>query len=240
MKTAIALFAGLLIGLGGTYAAERTGVINLASDEAAPPTTTTSTSTTEPAPSTTTTTAGVDPASALWPAPSSDDRFDSPEAVARDFAIDFLRIPAPSVGAFQQGDPSSGEVVVKPRDPGPTTRILVRQLQPGFWWVTGCVADNIQVNTPQPGALATSPLKVKGAAHTFEGNVQVEIRADGATKPVGTGFVTGAGDRMGPFEGEIVYDSAAAKPAAYGAVVFFEGSGEDGSVTQATVHRLRF
>lgn len=238
MKAAIALFAGLLIGLGATYAADRTGVIDLSSDDS--PSTTSSTSTTEPETTSTTEASSVDPAVALWPAPGSDERFDSPEAVARDFAVDFLQIPDPSVGAFQAGDPSSGEVQVQPANRGPTTTVLVRQLQPGFWWATGAFTPRIRVDTPQPGALATSPLRVSGAAHTFEGNVVVEIRADGATAPVGKGFVTGAGDQMGPFQGEIAYDSAAAQPAGYGAVIFYESSAMDGSVTGATVHRIRF
>lgn len=237
MRAAVALFAGIVIGLGAMFAADRTGVIDLSSSD---PTTTTSSSTTTTEASTTTTSAPVDPAVALWPAPGSDERFDSPEAAARDFSVEFLRFGTPVVGAFRAGDPSSGEVTVQASDPGPTTRVLLRQLLPGQWWVTGAVTDTIRVDAPQPGALVTSPVPVRGAAHAFEGTVSIEVRADGATGPVGTGFVTGGGDQMLPFEGSVTFDESAAQPARYGSIVFLEESARDGEPTKATVHRIRF
>lgn len=237
MKALTALLAGLLIGLGAMFAADRAGVIDLSSSDT---TTTSSTTTSTTAATTSTTTAGVDPAVALWPPPGSTERFDAPEAVARDFAVDFLGFATPIVGSYQAGDPSSGEVPVQATNPGPTTQVLVRQLVQGQWWVTGAASDKIQVDAPQPGALATSPLEVRGAAHAFEGTVAVEIRADGAAAPVGRGFVTGGGDQMVPFQGSITFDEAAAKPAGYGAAVFFEESARDGEPAKATVIRIRF
>lgn len=242
MKAVLVLLVGLLIGAGAIFAADRTGVIELSSSDS-PSTTASSTSTTVEADESTTTTTdpAVDPAVALWPNPGSDQRFDSPEAVARDFASNFIGFEEVVVGSFQAGDPSSGEVLVQPRPNGPITRILVRQLVPGSWWATGAVSETIRLDSPEPGALAGSPLRVTGAAQAFEGTVQVEVRADGASKPVGDGFVTGGGDQVVPFEGSIRFDEEAARPAEYGALVLMEEGGEDGnSVNKATVIRIRF
>ena len=240
MKAAIAVLVGLLIGVGAIFAADRTGVINLSSDDTTTTSTTESTTTTSEATTTSSTTSPVDPAVALWPPPGSGERFDSPEAVARDFASEFIGFTDVVVGSFQAGDPSSGEVPVQPRSNGPVTTILVRQLQPGEWWATGAINSDIRLDLPEPGARVTSPIRVTGAANAFEGTVQVEVRADRATKAVGNGFVTGAQGSMGSFDEEIRFDEAAARPAEYGALVLFEGSGMDGSVNKATVIRIRF
>jgi hypothetical protein len=136
LKAVVALLAGVVIGLGAMFVADRTGVIELSATDDTTTTTEASTTTTEPAPSTTTTTA-VDPAVGLWPAPGSDQRFDSPEEAARSFATEYVGMRAPVVGAFQAGDPTSGEVPVQAFAQGPISRVLVRQLVPGSWWVTG-------------------------------------------------------------------------------------------------------
>lgn len=239
MKAILVLLVGAIIGAGAIFAADRTGVIELSSSDTTA--STGSTTTTEPDESTTTTDPAVDPAVALWPEPGSDKRFDSPEEVARDFASNFIGFEQAVVGTFQAGDPSSGEVPVQPRSNGPVTRILVRQLVPGSWWATGAATDDIRLDTPEPGALASSPLRLTGGARAFEGNVQVDVRADGASKPVGNGFVTGGGDEVRPFEGEVRFDEDAARPAGYGALVLMEFGGEEGNfVNKATVVRIRF
>lgn len=239
MKAAIAVLVGLLIGVGAIFAADRTGVINLSAEDTTTTTESTTTTTSE-ATTTSSTTAPVDPAVALWPPPGSDQRFDNPEAVARDFASEFIGFENVVVESFRAGDPSSGEVPVRPRADGPVTNVLVRQLAPGSWWATGAINDEIRVDSPEPGARATSPLRVTGAANAFEGNVQVEVRADGASKAVGNGFVTGAQGSMGSFDEEIRFDEAAARSAEHGALVLFEGSARDGSVHKATVIRISF
>ena len=240
MRAFVALLVGVLIGAAAIFAADRTGVIELSSSDTTTTTETTSTTAAEES-TTTTTDPAVDPAVALWPNPGSDKRFNSPEEVARDFASNFVGFESVVVGAFQAGDPSSGEVPVQPRANGPITRILVRQLVPGSWWATGAATDDIRLDSPEPGALASSPLRVAGAANAFEGNVQVEIRADGASAPVGNGFVTGAQGQMGNFDDTISFDESAARPAGYGALVLMEIGGEDGNfVNKATAIRIRF
>ena len=241
MKGFVALLAGIVIGMGAIYAADRTGVVELSSSDDSTTTTTEAENRTDDESSTTTTNqSSVDPAVALWPAPGSDERFTAPEEAARSFASNFIGFEEVVVGSFQAGDPSSGEVPVQPRANGPITRVLVRQLEPGSWWATGAVNDQIRIDSPEPGALASSPLKVTGAAQAFEGNVQVEVRADNASEPVGNGFVTGAQDQMGPFDGLIRFDEAAAKPAKYGALLLIEQDANVGHVNKATVIRIRF
>ncbi len=239
MRAFVALLVGVLIGATAIFAADRTGVIEVSSSD--PTETTETTSTTAADESTTTTDPAVDPAAALWPDPGSEKRFDSPEEVARDFASNFVGFEEVVVGSFQAGDPSSGEVPVQPRSNGPITRILVRQLVPGSWWATGAATDDIRLDSPEPGVLVRSPLRLTGAARAFEGNVQVEVRADGASKPVGNGFVTGGGDELRTFGGSVEFDEAAARPAEYGALLLMEIGAEDGNaVNKATVIRVRF
>lgn len=186
----------------------------------------------------TTSPAQLDDVTVLWPFPGTATRFATPDAAARSFAIDFLRFEAPVLGAFQQGDARSGEVPLRPRDRGPVTTILVRQVGPGEdWSVLGAVTDNIEVTTPAAGATITSPVTVTGRALAFEGTVQVEIRADGNLGPLGSGFVTGGGDVPRPFQGVVPFETPGAP---YGALVFFTESAEDGQVWEAAALRVAF
>lgn len=183
-----------------------------------------------------TTTAPAGDASALWPAPGSSTRFSTPEAAARSFATEYLDFEAPLIGAFQAGDARSGEVPVRPRDPGPVTMILVRQLGGGpDWSVLGAATEAIQVTAPTAGDEIASPARVAGKAWTFEGNVVVQIRQDGAPGPIGEGFVTGGGSELLPFEGSIPFETPG-EP--YGAVLFLDHSAENGQLWSASVVRV--
>ena len=83
-----------------------------------------------------------------------------------------------------------------------------------------------------------SPLTVSGQARAFEGNVTVELRADGVAEPLFTGAVTGgAGPDFGPFEGTFEFTDPGTGG---GALVAIVPSAEDGSVTEAAVMRLFF
>jgi hypothetical protein len=189
-----------------------------------------------PSPTTATTAAPSADASALWPAPGSATRFATPEAAARSFATEYLDFEAPVVGAFQAGDARSGEVPVRPRDPGPVTTILVRQLGRGSdWSVLGAATEAIQVTSPTAGAEIASPVRVAGRAWTFEGNVVVQVRQDGEPGPIGEGFVTGGGSELLPFEGSIPFETPG-EP--FGAVLFLDHSAENGQLWSASVVRV--
>lgn len=205
-----------------------------------------STTTTEPASTSTSvaTTTTSEPAPdeseafVLWPLRGSGTTFATPTDAARSFAIDFLEFEDPVVGAFQQGDSRSGEVPIRPRSNGPVTTVLVRQVgSDDTWSVLGSVAASIEVTSPAPGALISSPVTVTGRAHTFEGNVNVEVRQDAPRGVLGEGFVTGGGDEMRPFEGRISFETPGTR---YGAVVFLSRSAENGQVWEATTVRVAF
>lgn len=199
--------------------------------------------TTAPVPNTATTTTTpttAPPVSAeatvLWPSPGSTTRFATPVAAARSFATDFLRFDGPLVGSFQQGDARSGEVPIRPREQGPVTTVLVRQVGPGDdWSVLGAATADIDVTAPAAGGQISSPVRVAGRALAFEGTVLVEVREDGEAGPIGAGVVTGGGDVMRPFTGTVAFETPGAP---YGALVFFTESAEDGQVWQAVAFRV--
>lgn len=200
------------------------------------PTTTDPTTTTE---SPTTTAPDGDTSPAIWPWVESSTRFTDPVDAATSYATDFLGFTDPLIGEFQAGDNRSGEVEIRPGDPGPLTVVFVRQLTADdSWWVLASVAENIRVDEPESGDTVTSPLSLSGSARAFEGTVEVEVRVDGSDEAIGVGFVTGSGGpEAGPFEGTVEFD---APGTGGGAVVFISRSPEDGRVLEATALPVNF
>jgi len=233
MAVIAALVAVLVWPSGDGDEAVTTPTTTLAPTTSATPTTeraTVTTATPVPAP--------VDASTAVFPDASGAIRYDDPVDAARRFAVDFVGFTDPLVGEFLQGDARSGEVEVRATTAGPVTTVFVRQLGPdGTWWVLGAATGNIATDAPGPGEAISSPVTVSGNALTFEGIVNVEIRQDGARQPIGTGVVTGGGDVLRPFSGQIDYSTPTAR---YGAVVMFTRSAEDDRVREAAVLRVSF
>ena len=199
-------------------------------------TTSESTSSTE---STTTTTAfqGVDPDLPVFPDPTSSQRFDDPQAVARAFATDLVGFREPVVGDFQQGDNRSGEVEVRSFADGAPTVVLVRQLEDDHWYVIGATTDSIRLATPEARDTISSPQQLEGEAYAFEGTVAVRLFVDGVQEPIAETFVTGRGDGvLGPFSGELEFSDSSG--ATHGVLVLNGTSGEDGSATDAFAIRV--
>ena len=207
---------------------------------------------------------GEQPAFAgIWPfatkaeldayAAGSDRTFRDPVATAREFATRYLGMDDPVNFAFRPAGAGAGEVPMGFRfgegrrplpDPRATFTVFLRQLgaqgPSGPWTVVEVTCENIIVNAPTAGAKVTSPARVTGRAHAFEGTVNVEVREDGmlAGQSLGRGFVTGGGGGLGPFSGDITFRSPT-KPA--GAMVFVERSAADGQgILRAAVVRVRF
>jgi hypothetical protein len=203
--------------------------------------TTTATPTTEPsttAPTATTAPAPVETSTAVFPSGPGTASYDDPVEAARAFAVDFVGFTDPIVGDFMQGDARSGEVEVRPLADGPVTTVFVRQLgSDGAWWVLGAATANVAVDAPTTGESISSPVMVTGTALAFEGTVNVEIRQDGTRDPMGTGVVTGGGDVLRPFSGEIEFSTPTEQ---YGAIVFLTRSERDGRVWEAAVLRVSF
>ncbi len=169
---------------------------------------------------------------AVFPNPSGTTRFDDPAAAAKAFATDYVGFVGPEVGAV-----SATTVEIRPDPQGPVTLVQVQQLD-GSWWVTGATTANILVASPTPLATITSPVALSGTSTAFEATVQTQVREDGSTTPIGTGYVMGGsmGD-MGPFTGSLDFTEPST-PA--GAVILSTSSMENGEVWEATVVRVRF
>jgi hypothetical protein len=176
-----------------------------------------------------------------------------PLATAREFATKYIGMDDPVDFGFRSTGAGAGEVAMGFRfgegrtpvpNPQPTFTVALRQLgaSPGSgpWSVVGATSPNIVVATPRPLDRAASPVRLTGQAHVFEGTVGVEVREDGmvAGQSLGRGFVTGGGDTLRPFSGEVAFRGPS-KPA--GAIVFMERSAADGqSILRAAVVRVRF
>jgi hypothetical protein len=125
------------------------------------------------------------------------------------------------------------------RVPEEITTVVALQQRDDRWAPTGASTPPIAVDTPASGATVRSPLTVAGRAHVYEGTVMVRVVEDrpGKYAEVGEGFVTGAGDHMGPFSGEIDFVEHNSE---YGWVVFTEESAVDGSTMRANIVRVAF
>lgn len=213
--------------------------------------TTETTTTTEAEPSTTTTTSTssttttaapfaseVDAFAVAFPSPADSRRFEAPESAAQAYASDVLGFTDLVLGEFREGDARSGEVVITDREGGPETRVLVRQMEDDTWFVLGSQTEDITVDDPAADDAVTSPFETSGSALAFEGTVEVIVMAQGGSRPLGTGFVTGSGTPpAGSFEGTIEFDPPTEETP--GIVVYRTSSAEDGHVQQATSFAVR-
>jgi hypothetical protein len=183
--------------------------------------------------------AEVDASVPIWPRTHEDVRFEDPVDAARSFAVDFVGFSSPSVGSFQGGD-ADGQVVVRPAGgSGPATTVAVRRLEDGTWWVVGSAGAEVALDSPGTGAGTSCPMRVTGSAVAFEGTVQVEVRDDYSTAPIGSGVVTGGGDVARPFDGTIECSYAGLEGRLpYVTVLLTTVSMEDGSILQATARRV--
>jgi hypothetical protein len=244
LAVAVAVIAALVAALVWSSDGDDTTTEPTTTEAPTSAPTTAPTTTAATAPTATTVTPAPEPApgavaTAVFPDPSTARRFDDPVAAARAFAVEFAGFTDPLLGEFMQGDARSGEVEVRPTANGPATTVIVRQLDAdGAWWVVGSTTRDITLDTPAAGDTIQSPVTLTGSAHTFEGHVSVEVRRDGVLEPIGSGFVTGGGDMVRPFSGDVAFTGAA--PGDLGALVLLTEGAEDGRVWQAVVIRVAF
>ena len=150
----------------------------------------------------------------------------------------------PVAGPFRWTGPATGRVEVHPRVgeggrplSGPIT-VVSLQRRTSVWYVLGTQTANIRVTRPVGATLISSPASVAGRAFTFEGNVEVRVTEDryGTDLLLGSGSVTGGGDMLRPFAGQIGFGRPAGGT---GSVIFAERSAANGDVLAATVVRVR-
>ena len=127
---------------------------------------------------------------------------------------------------------------------GPLSRVVLGKGKTSFS-VLGVTTDTIVVDrpasaiTPSDLAVVTSPLTISGRALAFEGTVNVRVLQvkSGTVRRLGAGHVTGGGDTMRPFTGEIAF---AAPSTDTGWVVASALSAYNGAVTKTTAIRVAF
>ena len=186
-------------------------------------------------------------------AAGSERTYRDPVATARDFMTKYVGMDNPVDFPSRTTAPGQVEVPMGPRyaegrtplaNPQARFGVIVRQLgeqgASGPWTVTEVVAFNITVTAPAPLARITSPVRLTGQAHAFEGTVNVQIREDGmlAGQSLGKGFVTGGGDMKRPYSGDIAFR---APTKAGGAIVYTELSAADGqNIMQVAAVKVLF
>ena len=200
----------------------------------------TATATTTTAPTTTTTAPVVSQtATAIWPTIASSVRYATPAAAASGFALAYLHMTDPIVGAYRAGDTRSGEVPVRGSAGGPETTVLVRQVtSDASWWVIGAATQDITINTPSTLARVSSPFAISGVSRAYEAVVNISLREDDVSAPLATGTTMGGSmGQLGPFHSSLAFQTPTST---YGALVLYTISAKDGSVASASVIRLRF
>ncbi|HUZ39855.1 MAG TPA: Gmad2 immunoglobulin-like domain-containing protein [Acidimicrobiales bacterium] len=196
--------------------------------------------TTTPVPTTTTTTwAPSQMTTAIWPTIASSVRYATPTAAAGGFALAYLHMTDPVVGAYRAGDTRSGEVPVRSSAGGPETTVLVRQVaSDASWWVIGAATQDITINMPSTLARVNSPLTIAGVSTAYEAVVNISLREDDVSTPLATGTTMGGSmGQLRPFHRTLAFQTPTST---YGALVLYTISAKDGSVASASVIRLRY
>jgi hypothetical protein len=177
--------------------------------------------------------------------------FATPRDAAAAFARDFLGMPNPSVGEFQQGDARSGEIVIHPKPTGTQATTLALREYDSQWYVLAANADNLELDTPAADARISSPVHLTGRSIAFEGHVNVAVlRYDTTmqcTRPTDScgsdpgvyanTYFVGHGTEKAPFETDVTFTHPQGP---YGYVVLWTYSAEDGSMSEAAVRLVRF
>ncbi len=179
------------------------------------------------------------PAEAVWPPAGSATAFSTPAQAATDFARRFLGMGTPQLGTPRVNG-ADATVDLRPLPTaGLTTVVSLRRIDGRGWVVLGCAAPSIQIDQPAAGATISSPLTVRGRAQAFEGQVEVEVRRDGATVPLGRSFGMGGGTEVLPFEATVTFTRPSA---GRGTVVVSEARADRGDQgpAGATVLRVAF
>ncbi len=175
---------------------------------------------------------------AVWPLASSSTRYASAAAAVRGFAAQLLSSSTPVLGTPNHASTSRVVVPVQTNAGGPVTLVDVRQLSVDrTWWVMMASTSDITVSSPSSLSVVTSPIRLSGSGVAFEGVINVSLRGDLSSTPLMSLTVRGGGTQSAPFHTSIVFSPGQSRA---GDLILYERSAKDGSVTCATVERVRF
>ncbi|HEV7807263.1 MAG TPA: Gmad2 immunoglobulin-like domain-containing protein [Solirubrobacteraceae bacterium] len=169
---------------------------------------------------------------ALWPDPAVATADATPADVARSFVEDFVGMPKPALGEFQQGDSRSGEIPMllvgedrRPREDRVLATIALRQLDGRRWFVIAAIAEQARIERPRALEEISSPLRVAGEGAGFEGNLVVSLRAAFRRDPLAQDATPAGNMQAKPFSATLAFERP---QTATGAVVVRDGGGLDG------------
>ena len=181
---------------------------------------------------------------AMWPDPAGSDRYADPVDAARSFVEGFLGVAAPPLSEFRAGEPGAGEIDVFSRNENGqasdrvATTLSLRQLDGENWWVTSAASGNVQIDSPQPLADVSTPLRVRGRASGFEGTVFVQLRdRSGSHAELGQGDdIAGSGETLEPFSVDVAFD----RPTGSHVILAASTDSGTGGVSDVTAFPVRF
>ena len=181
---------------------------------------------------------------ALWPDPAVATEDATPAQVARSFVEDFVGMPDPAFGTFQQGDARSGEIQMvlvgedgRPREDSVLATIALRQLDGTRWFVIAATGDDVQIDSPKLLDEIASPVAIAGTGRGFEGNLVVSVRAAFQREPLVEAGAHAGTTKLGPFSAKLAFDRPAATT---GAIVVRDGGGLDGVSNAFAAVPVRF
>lgn len=166
------------------------------------------------------------------------------QRVARAFLTDVVGMRDLTVAGSRWRSDFIATVDFRTRTEGPLSQVILGRSKTSFA-VYGVTTGTIRVDrpaaaiTPSDLAVVTSPMTISGEALAFEGavNVRVVQVRNGVVRLLGTGRVTGGGDVMRPFTGQITYATPSTD---IGWVLATELSAKNGAITKVTAVRVAF
>ncbi|MGH9186431.1 MAG: GerMN domain-containing protein, partial [Acidimicrobiales bacterium] len=179
----------------------------------------------------------------LWPGPEHD-QFADPVDAVRSFVDEFVGLDDPPLSSFHEGEPGAGEVDVFGRGEGGQrldvvrSTVVVRRFD-GHWYVTSASSDDVVIETPQPLADVTSPVRIDGRARGYEGTIAVSMH-EGFTPAefVSEPTIAGCCEELVPFTVTLPLFNPPTTP--NGAIVARTDSGSDYAIVGFTAIPVRF
>lgn len=108
------------------------------------------------------------------------------------------------------------------------------------WFVSGLRSDQISVDSPRPGQVVSSPIRVAGRGQAYEGTLNPELRDDSGRRlhprPADPGYLMAGATEMAPFEGALAFT----RPTTAAGILVISGDTGAGPVANMTVVRVRF